>query len=166
MIQYKILDVNKGGISMYIKDIMTTDVITVSEDDTVEKCAKVMSTLHLSGLPVLNAKGHVNGIITEGDLIRRASRIKAPAFLEILGGIIYLDNPNHFLDEVKKSMGHFARNVMSKDVITVSPDSRIEDAATLLVQKKIKRLPVLDNEGKLIGIVSRKDIMNYLFHTE
>src|SRR5690625_727908 len=151
---------------MYIKDIMTTDVITVSEDDTVEKCAKLLSIHDLSGLPVLDDKGQVIGIITEGDLIRRASRIKAPAFLELLGGIIYLDNPNNFLDEVKKSMGHFARDVMSKDVITVSPNSGIEDAATLLVRKKVKRLPVLNNEGKLIGIVSRKDIMNYLFHTD
>jgi len=153
-------------MTMYIKDIMTTDVITVSENDTVEKCANLLSVHHLSGLPVLDGTGQVKGIITEGDLIRRASRIKAPAFLELLGEIIYLDNPNHFLDELKKSMGYFAKDVMSKDIITVTPDSGIEDAATLLVKKKIKRLPVLNDEGKLIGIVSRKDIMNYLFRAE
>ena len=151
---------------MYIKDIMTTDVITVSENDTVEKCANLLSIHDLSGLPVLDDTGQVKGIITEGDLIRRASRIKGPAFLELLGGIIYLDNPNTFLDEVKKSMGHFARDVMTKDVITVSPSSGIENAATLLVRKKVKRLPVLNDEGKLVGIVSRKDIMNYLFRAD
>lgn len=151
---------------MYVKNIMTTDVITVNENATVEKCANILSTHHLSGLPVLDDEGHIKGVITEGDLIRRNSRIKGPAFLELLGGIIYLDNPNKFLDDVKKSMGQFARDVMSNDLITVSPDAEIEDAATLLVRKKIKRLPVLDREGKLIGIVSRKDIMKYLFHTE
>lgn len=151
---------------MYIKDIMTTNVITVKEGDTVEKCANLLSTHHLSGLPVLDDEGNVNGIITEGDLIRRASRMQGPAFLEILGGIIYLDNPNNFLDQVKKSMGNFAINVMSEDVVTVSPDKEIEDAATLLVRKKIKRLPVLSNSGELVGIVSRKDIMNHLFHTD
>jgi len=151
---------------MYVKNIMTTDVITVNENATVEKCANILSTHHLSGLPVLDDEGHIKGVITEGDLIRRNSRIKGPAFLELLGGIIYLDNPNKFLDDVKKSMGQFARDVMSNDLITVSPDAEIEDAATLLVRKKIKRLPVLDREGKLIGILSRKDIMKYLFHTE
>lgn len=151
---------------MYIKDIMTTDVITVSENDTVEKCANLLITHDISGLPVLDDEGNVKGIITEGDLIHRASRIKGPAFLEILGGIIYLENPNTFLDQVKKSMGNFARNVMSENVITVGPDDEVEAAATLLVRKKIKRLPVLNDEGKLIGIVSRKDIMNYLFHSQ
>jgi len=112
----------KGGMTMYIKDIMTTDVITVSENDTIERCANLLSIHDLSGLPVLDGQGQVKGIITEGDLIRRASRIKAPAFLELLGGIIYLENPNQFLDEVKKSMGHFAKDVMSKDIITVTPD--------------------------------------------
>lgn len=151
---------------MYIKDIMTTDVITVSKDDTVERCANLLSTHHLSGLPVLDENDEVAGIITEGDLIRRASRIEGPAFLEILGGIIYLENPNIFLEDVKKSMGKFASNVMTENITTVHPDLEVEDAATLLVKQKIKRLPVLDDAGKLIGIVSRKDIMNYLFHTE
>ena len=148
---------------MYIKDIMTKDVITVREDDTVEKCANLLITHDLSGLPVLDANGKVKGMVTEGDLIRRASRIQGPAALEVLGGIIYLDSPKKFFDDIKNSMGNLAENVMTKNVITISPDNEIEDAATLLVQKKIKRLPVLDEEGNLIGIVSRKDIMEYLF---
>lgn len=151
---------------MHIKDIMTTDVITVTEDDTVEKCANLLSTHDLSGLPVVDEAGNVKGIVTEGDLIRRSARIEAPAFLEILGGIIYLDDPNKYLDNVKKSMGHFAKNIMSKDITTIHPNENIEDAATLLVKSKVKRLPVLDEAGKLIGIVSRKDIMNHLFHNE
>ena len=159
------LENNKGADSMLIKDIMTTDVITVSEDDTVEKCANLLSVHNLSGLPVVDAEGFVKGIVTEGDLIRRSSRIKTPAFLEILGGIIYLDNPNKYLEDVKKSMGHFAKNVMSEDVTVIGPDVEVEDAATLLVREKIKRLPVVDEEGHLIGIVARKDIMNFLFRS-
>lgn len=149
---------------MYIKDIMTREVITVSEDDTVEKCANLLITHSLSGLPVIDENGKIKGIVTEGDLIRRASRIKGPAALEVLGGIFYLESPTKFVDDLKKSMGNLAKDIMSKEVITVSPEKTIEDAATLLVQRKIKRLPVVDKEGNLIGIVSRKDIMNYLFN--
>lgn len=148
---------------MYIKDIMTKEVITVSEDDTVEKCAKLLATHNLSGLPVVDDKGDVKGVITEGDLIKHNSKVQVPASLEILGGIFYLDNPIKFYDDVKKSMGYFVKTVMTKDVTSVKPDEKVEDAATLLVREKIKRLPVLDEEGKLIGIVSRKDIMNHLF---
>lgn len=151
---------------MYIKDIMTKNVITVTEDDTVEKCANLLITHDLSGLPVLDDKGRVKGIVTEGDIIRRASRIKGPAALEVLGGIFYLESPKHFMDELKKSMGSVVKDIMTKELITIEEDTKIEEAATLLVQNKIKRLPVIDKKGNLMGIVSRKDIMNHLFNSD
>ena len=151
---------------MYIKDIMTKQVITVGEDDTVEKCANLLITHNLSGLPVIDEGGKVKGIVTEGDLIKRVSRMEGPAALEVLGGIFYLESPKKFMDGIKRSMANIARDIMTEDVITVSPDKTIEDAATLLVRKNIKRLPVVNKEGNLVGIVSRKDIMKYLFNGE
>ncbi len=148
---------------MYIKDIMTKDVITVTMDDNVEKCASLLIKHNLSGLPVLDESGKLVGIVTEGDLIRRASRIKGPAVLEVLGGLIYLDSPKKFMDELKNSMGQKAGDIMTKKVVTIDPDQTIEEGATLLVEKKVKRLPVIDKKGELVGIVSRRDIMGYLF---
>ncbi|HZH94001.1 MAG TPA: CBS domain-containing protein [Tissierellaceae bacterium] len=148
---------------MYIKDIMTRDVITVTMEDNVEKCASLLIKHNLSGLPVLDEAGKLVGIVTEGDLIRRASRIQGPAVLEVLGGLIYLDSPKKFIDELKNSMGQKAGDVMTKKVVTVDPDQTIEEGATLLVEKKVKRLPVVNKEGELVGIVSRRDIMSYLF---
>jgi CBS domain-containing protein len=112
---------------------------------------------------VLDDSGRLVGIVTEGDLIRRASRIKGPAVLEVLGGLIYLDSPKKFMDELKNSMGQKAGDVMTKKVVTIDPDQTIEEGATLLVEKKVKRLPVVDKKGELVGIVSRRDIMSYLF---
>lgn len=148
---------------MYIKDIMKKDVITVMEDDTVEKCADLIGKYNISGIPVLDDKGKVKGIVTEGDLIRRAANIKPPEFYGLLGWKIYLESPKKFMDRLKKSMAYIVKDIMTEDVITISPDKEIEDAATILVQKNIKRVPVVDKEGKLIGIVARRDIMNYLF---
>lgn len=148
---------------MNIKDIMTKDVITVTMEDNVEKCASLLIKYNLSGLPVLDEAGKLVGIVTEGDLIRRASRIQGPAVLEVLGGLIYLDSPKKFIDELKNSMGQKAGDVMTKKVVTVDPDQTIEEGATLLVEKKVKRLPVVNKEGELVGIVSRRDIMSYLF---
>lgn len=149
-----------------IRNIMTEEVITVTEDDTVETCAKLLSEHHLSGLPVVTEDRFLKGIITEGDLIRRSTKVQTPAYLELLGGIIYLDDPNEFLEEVKKTMGLTAKDVMTEELVTIGPDEKISKAANLLVRKKIKRLPVIDDFGKLIGIVSRKDIMNHLFLEE
>ncbi len=148
---------------MYVKDIMTKEVVTVVEDDTVEKCANILSRYDLSGLPVLDKEGKLKGIVTEGDLIRRASRIDGPAYLEILGGIIYFETAKDFLADVQKSMGNFVKDIMTKNVITINPDVDVEEAATIMVKKKIKRLPVLNEDGYLIGIISRKDIMKHLF---
>ncbi len=147
---------------MLIKDIMTKQIVTVSTEDTVEKCANLLMEHKFSGLPVLDSAGELVGIVTEGDLIRRASRIKAPAALALLGGHIYLGHPQKFIDEIKRAMSQKAGDLMSKKIIKASPEDDVEDAATLMIEKKIKRLPVIEN-GKLVGIVSRRDIMNYLY---
>lgn len=151
---------------MRVENIMTKEVMTVSENDTVETCANLLSTHDLSGLPVIDEEGLLKGIITEGDLIKHNTSVQVPAFLEILGGIIYLDDPNKYLENVKKSMGHFTKTVMTKEVITVKKDEEIENAAAIMSRKKIKRLPVVNDVGQLVGIISRKDIMDYLFNKE
>jgi CBS domain-containing protein len=146
-----------------VKDIMTTEVITVSTGDSVELCAKLMQENNISGLPVLNEGGRVSGIVTEGDLIRRASRVKAPGYLEILGGLIYLGSPKKFVEELQRAMSLEAGQLMSKNLVTIAPEDTVEKAATLMVDKKISRLPVLDESGKLVGIISRRDIMGSLY---
>jgi len=148
---------------MQIKDVMTSKVITVSTDDSVEKCAKLLQENDISGLPVVDEEGKVVGMITEGDLIRRASRIEAPGYLEILGGLIYLGSPNKFVDELQRAMALEAGKMMSKDVVSIKPDESLERAATLMVKNNINRLPVIDDEGELVGIVSRRDIMKHLY---
>lgn len=146
-----------------VKDIMTTEVITVSTGDSVELCAKLMQENNISGLPVLDEGGKVSGIVTEGDLIRRASRVKAPGYLEILGGLIYLGSPKKFVEELQRAMSLEAGQLMSKNLVTVTPEDTVEKAATLMVEKKISRLPVLEESGKLVGIISRRDIMGSLY---
>ena len=151
---------------MLIRDIMTKDVITVTEEDTVEKCAKLLSNYDLSGLPVVDNEGYVTGIITEGDLLKHNAEVEVPAFLEILGGIIYLSDPSKYFSDVRKSMGRYVKTVMTEEVETIAVHEKVEVAAKVLTKKKIKRLPVIDEEAKLVGIVSRKDVMNHLFASE
>jgi CBS domain-containing protein len=108
----------------------------------------------------------VAGVVTEGDLIRRASRVKAPGYLEILGGLIYLGSPKKFVEELQRAMSLEAGQLMSKNVIFIGPEDTVEKAATLMVEKRISRLPVVDEKQKLIGIVSRRDIMGSLYDSK
>ena len=148
---------------MLVEDIMTTDIVAVLPEDTVEKCASILMERNFSGLPVVDEEGYLLGIVTEGDLIRRASQIKGPPALALLGGFIYLDNPKKFIEEIKRAMGEYAGDLMIKKVITIGPQDSIETAATLMVENRINRIPVVDRTGKLIGIISRRDIMNSLY---
>jgi len=151
---------------MLVRDVMTTEVITVSTGDSVETCAKLLQEHNISGLPVLDEAGRVAGMVTEGDMIRRASRVKAPGYLEILGGLIYLGSPKKFVEELQRAMSLEAGQLMSKNVFFISPEDTVEKAATLMVEKSISRLPVIDGQQKLIGIVSRRDIMSSLYNSK
>jgi len=148
---------------MMVKEVMTEQVYTVTTEDSVERCSRMLLEHNISGLPVVDQSGNVVGIVTEGDLIRRASRIKAPGYLEILGGGIYLGSPKKFVDQILRAMSLSAGEMMTKKVIAVAPDETVEQAATLMVNHRISRLPVIDAAGKLKGIVSRRDIMQHLY---
>lgn len=148
---------------MLVKEVMTRDVITVTPDDSVEDCSRILFENNISGLPVVTEEGKVVGMVTEGDLIRRAARIKAPGYLEILGGQIFLGNPNKFVEEIQRAMSYRAGDLMTDKVVSVSPEDTVEDAATKMVEKGVSRLPVLDNNNSLVGILSRRDIMKSLY---
>jgi len=146
-----------------IQEIMTREVISAGINDTVEKCAGILMKNGFSGLPVLDKGGKVVGVLTEGDLIRRVARFESPGYMEVLGGLIYLDDPLEFMEELRRSMALRAGRLMSREVITVTEEDTVEDAASQMVKNNINRLPVVDEENRPVGIISRKDIMRTLF---
>lgn len=151
---------------MRVKDIMITDVLTVSIEDSVEHCAQLMIEHKVGGLPVFDREGRLAGMITEGDLIRRAAHFKEPGFLPILGGLIPLDDPQHFLEEMRRAKALHAGRLMTREIFTVRADEPLEKAATIMLRKHVNRLPVVDDEGRLTGIISRRDLVQALYPAE
>lgn len=155
-----------GGKLVQVKDVMSTDVITVSIGDSVEHCARLMLEHKVGSLPVFDAEGRLAGIVTEGDLIRRAARFREPGFLPLLGGLIFLDDPQDFLAELRRAMALHAGRLMTRKVYTVKPEDSLEKASTMMLRRHVKRLPVVDDEGRLAGIISRRDLVEALYPTE
>ena len=151
---------------MKVKDIMTKEVVTIKGDDTVKVAAKMLNEMNFSGLPVVDENNKIQGIITEGDLLRRMASINGPSYIHVLGGNFPFESKKDFLERLNKSIGYLVKEVMTKDVITISKDAEIQEVATLMVKEKIKRIPVVDNEKKIIGIISRKDILKHLFDAD
>jgi CBS domain-containing protein len=130
---------------------------TLGPEQTVEDAIKLFAESGISGTPIVE-DGRLAGIVTEGDLIFRDAEIKAPGFLDILGGIIPLGNWDEYRREALKSAGVTVGEVMTEEVITISPDSSLAEAATIMAEQRIKLLPVAE-DGRLRGVVTRMDIL-------
>lgn len=140
-----------------VGDIMQADWPMLGPEDTVEDAIRLFAQSNISGAPVVE-NGELAGIVTEGDLIFRDAEIKSPGFLDILGGIIPLGDWEEYRREVLKSAGVTVGEVMTSDPVTVSPDTPLSEAATIMAERRIKLLPVAE-EGDLRGVVTRMDII-------
>lgn len=143
---------------MQAKDIMTTNVITVRPDATVDDAVRLMLDHHISAVPVVDAEGGIAGLVSEGDLIRRVRATDGPRrswWLEVLGGM------NDSARDFVKLRSHRIEDVMTRDVLTAEEDTPVADIARLLEKRRIKRVPVLRG-GRVVGIVSRANLLHAL----
>ncbi len=144
-----------------VRDIMTVDPHSVGPDLTVREAARTMVDRRIGALPVVE-DGKLLGIVTEGDLIMQDVKLEYPTYLHLIDGIITLPGAQlRFENELKKAVAADVRAVMTIDPITIQASASVEDAATLLVERDVSRLPVLDGEA-LVGIVSKSDVVRSL----
>ena len=141
---------------MKVKDFMTTQVVSVRPDTLVREAARLMLEKKISGLPVTDTSGHVVGIVTEHDLLRRPTNgpgSRATHWLQLMTEQADI-NTAHFR-EAK------VEEVMTRDPLTVTEDTAIEQACHLIEERGIKRLPVV-RDGLLVGLVARADLIRAL----
>jgi len=144
---------------MKVKDLISTNVLTISKDTSVEEIAGILAENNISGVPVVDEENRVIGIVTQKDLLYKDIKPRFPAVVEILGGMIFLSGVKEYNTELKKLVATKAEELMTKKVITISPDSSVEKAAAIMVDKNINRIPVVDEGNHLLGIISRADII-------
>lgn len=146
---------------MKAQDIMEKEVIFVQENTSIEELAKILTENKISGVPVVNAKGNLLGIVTEGDLLRKEINPRMPNFINILGAIIFYNGVKRYNEDFKKIVAGKASEIMTPNVITVAKEDEVSKVAKLMIDKEIKRVPVVEN-GKVVGIISRSDIVKTL----
>jgi CBS domain-containing protein len=149
----------RGEGTMQAKDVMTTKVISVSAEREVSEIAKLLIEKRISAVPVVDSDQRVLGIVSEGDLIRRAEigteKQRGSWWLGLFA------EPDRLSTAYSKSHGRHASDVMTRDVITVTEDTSIADIAQSLEEKHIKRVPVV-RDDRLVGIVSRANLLHGL----
>ena len=142
---------------MQVKDIMTTGPITATPEETVAAVAKTMAARRISGLPVVDAAGAVVGVVSEGDLLARAELGREASrswWADIIGGS---ENARDYV----RAHGRTVADVMTRPAKTIAPDASLAALALMLETNGVKRLPVVA-DGKLVGIVSRADVVRAL----
>lgn len=141
---------------MQAKDIMNTNVATVVPGASIKEIAKLLADRQVSAVPVVDSDNRVLGIVSEGDLIRRADRstFKGPK----AWWLAFVVSPEKCAKEYIRDHGTRAEDVMTRKVITVPEDASLHDIAVLTEKHRIKRVPVT-RDGKLVGIVSRSNLL-------
>lgn len=146
---------------MLARDIMTRDVLTVHRSDRIDKVVKLMVDHRISGVPVVDEDNHVVGMVTEKDLMIKASDFKIPFYITLFDSIIFLENPIKFNEHLKKYTASKVEDVMTTRVYTVDEDAEVSEIVKLMTKKDINRVPVVRHQ-KLVGIITRNDIMKAL----
>ena len=142
-------------------DIMTTNVITVTTGTSVQELAKILSDNNISGVPVVDETGNLLGIVMESDLIDQTKKLHIPTVITILDSVFYLENPDRMEKEMKKMAGTTVLDIYSSKPITVNEETTLDEIATLMAEKNIHTLPVVQ-DNVLTGVIGKKDIIKTL----
>ena len=142
-----------------VRDVMTQDVVTVDEHASFKDIAMLIAERRVSAVPVLDREGRVLGIVSEADLVLKEEFPEGPA-----GGRLFQGRRQR--EDRAKAAGDTAVELMTAPAVTVGPDATAAEAARLLHRHGIKRMPVVDPAGPLLGIVSRADLLKVFLRSD
>ena len=143
------------------RDIMTTEIITVSPETEIAQAARLLLEKRINGAPVVNKNGQLVGIICQSDLIAQQKSIPLPSLFTLLDGYIPLTPSKRMDKEVEKIAATTVAEAMTANPVTVEPGTEIEKIAALMVEKNYHTLPVVDG-GELVGILGKEDVLRTL----
>ncbi len=143
---------------MRVADVMTTQVLTVAPQTTLKDVAELLAARGISGCPVVDESRQVLGVVSEADILAKERRPKRqPRFARILGYREPVD---------RKASARTAGEAMTAPAVTIGAERRVDAAAALMLDRSVNRLPVVDRDGVLVGIVTRADLVRAFVHTD
>lgn len=137
---------------------MTTDVVTVKKDTSLQELARILHENHINGVPVVDDEGRLIGVICESDLVRKNQKLHIPTVVAVFDWVLYLERPKKIEKEIQRFNASTVEDLYIKDVITVDRDTPVEEVATIMTKKKAYTIPVMDGE-RLVGIIGKGDVL-------
>jgi CBS domain-containing protein len=149
-----------------VREVMTPSVATLRPEMPIAQAADVMAAHKFGAMPVVDETGALVGLLRDEDFIVSEARVHVPTFLNILGVSIPLPGEmEHVQEELHKVAGATVAEVMEDDPLTIGPDDTLEDLATRMNEREVSHVPVVDSDGRLVGIVARGDIVRFIART-
>jgi CBS domain-containing protein len=147
-----------------VREIMDSEAETVAPDTPVEDVVRLLRENELPGVPVIDGDGRCVGIVTEADLVLPDDQgdLHIPHYINLFGGTVFLEPLGRFEQRLRKAFASKASDMMTSDPDTVGPDTSVRDAARLIHESGHNRLPVVDGDGRLVGVVTRVDVLGAL----
>lgn len=142
-----------------VADVMSTELIAVTPNTILKDAIQLLADNHIGGLPVIDDNQNLVGILSESDLMWQTTGVDMPAYIMLLDSVIYLKNPNQYNQELHKALGQLVKDVMTDKVVTIQPEKTLREAAHLMHDKKIRRLPVINEQKQVVGMLTRGDIV-------
>ena len=143
---------------LLVKDIMTKKVITINKDAALAKLSELLIKNRISGVPVVDKKGELIGIITEADIIVNESSLPLPLSFSYT----FLENFESYTKSTKEYLKTRVEDIMTTNIKVAMEDMPIDKAVNILINNDINRLPVVDDNNKLVGIIARADIIKFM----
>ena len=143
------------------RDIMTPDPVVVSPEDEVSRATAIMLEKGFNGIPVVDERGQLVGIICQSDVVAQQKKLPLPSYFTFLDGLISLRSTKAMEKEVSKIAATTVAQAMTPDPVWVPPDAAIETLAALMVDNNFHTLPVVAH-GKVVGVVGKEDILRTL----
>ena len=148
---------------MKVREIMSRNPVTVKPTLSIHKLAELFIEKDISGAPVVDDQGRFLGIVLEEGVIFQDKKVHLPTFINVSLGFLTF-GVKSFEEEIKKITAKTVKDIIEEDILTVSSDAQIEEVATLMIDKGQYYLPVLE-QGKLVGVVTKKDIVKAIAKT-
>jgi CBS domain-containing protein len=148
---------------MLIRDVMSAPVIKVRPETKVSEALQVMMDHRIEGVPVVDDRNQVVGVLTYADLLRRVRRQHPRAMDFMMFAVVIREEDQDVVERVRRILDLPLDQICTHDVVTCLPDDHVADVAGLMVDHRIKRVPVVSAQGVLIGIVTRSDIMRAIW---
>ena len=143
------------------KDVMTASVVTINEDADITAAATLLFEKGYNGVPVINAAGKLTGILCQADLVAQQKKLSLPSVFSLLDGFIPLGSMKDLDREVEKMSALTAAHAMTRHPTTVTPETGVDEVASLMTDKGYHTIPVLE-AGKVVGIIGMRDILGTL----